>query len=106
VAPPRTRAGGRASFSSSDRFCARARLVARPQVSLNSAHDQAIWDMSWHPVGHVLATGSNDNRTKVRRQVAGCAGAGRGRRRTVVRRWFGGGSAVVRRWFAGGSADV
>uniref|UniRef100_A0AC34RQT3 Pre-mRNA 3' end processing protein WDR33 n=1 Tax=Panagrolaimus sp. JU765 TaxID=591449 RepID=A0AC34RQT3_9BILA len=28
------------------------------------AHDQTIWDMSWHPLGHILATGSNDNNTK------------------------------------------
>lgn len=28
------------------------------------AHDMAIWDMEWHPSGHLLATGSNDRQTK------------------------------------------
>ncbi|PAV74439.1 hypothetical protein WR25_02429 [Diploscapter pachys] len=31
---------------------------------LEHAHDQAIWTMRWHPMGHILATGSNDNNTK------------------------------------------
>ncbi|CAJ0963615.1 unnamed protein product, partial [Mesorhabditis belari] len=31
---------------------------------LENAHDQAIWCMKWHPLGHILATGSNDNNTK------------------------------------------
>ncbi|CAL2030892.1 unnamed protein product [Caenorhabditis brenneri] len=31
---------------------------------LEHAHDQAIWSMKWHPLGHILATGSNDNNTK------------------------------------------
>uniref|UniRef100_A0A7E4W8V8 WD_REPEATS_REGION domain-containing protein n=1 Tax=Panagrellus redivivus TaxID=6233 RepID=A0A7E4W8V8_PANRE len=30
----------------------------------DGAHDQAIWALDWHPLGHVLATGSNDNNTK------------------------------------------
>jgi polyadenylation factor subunit 2 len=28
------------------------------------AHDMAIWDLQWHPAGHLLATGSNDRQTK------------------------------------------
>uniref|UniRef100_A0A1I7RPV4 WD_REPEATS_REGION domain-containing protein n=1 Tax=Bursaphelenchus xylophilus TaxID=6326 RepID=A0A1I7RPV4_BURXY len=31
---------------------------------LESAHDQAVWSIQWHPLGHILATGSNDNNTK------------------------------------------
>lgn len=33
-------------------------------VLLEQAHDQAIWSVEWHPLGHILATGSNDNNTK------------------------------------------
>ncbi|CAK5029023.1 unnamed protein product [Meloidogyne enterolobii] len=31
---------------------------------LEQAHDMAIWTLEWHPMGHILATGSNDNNTK------------------------------------------
>ncbi|VDM37941.1 unnamed protein product, partial [Toxocara canis] len=31
---------------------------------LEHAHDQAIWTLEWHPLGHILASGSNDNNTK------------------------------------------
>ncbi|CAD5210103.1 unnamed protein product [Bursaphelenchus okinawaensis] len=31
---------------------------------LENAHDQAVWSIQWHPLGHILATGSNDNNTK------------------------------------------
>ncbi|KJH52014.1 WD domain, G-beta repeat protein [Dictyocaulus viviparus] len=31
---------------------------------LEHAHDQAVWAMRFHPMGHILATGSNDNNTK------------------------------------------
>ena len=33
-------------------------------LAIRHSHEQAIWDMAWHPAGHVLATVSND--TKVR----------------------------------------
>jgi polyadenylation factor subunit 2 len=35
-----------------------------PAVRIPFAHDMAIWDMKWHPAGHLLATGSNDRQTK------------------------------------------
>mmetsp|Transcript_31329 Transcript_31329/g.68806 ORF Transcript_31329/g.68806 Transcript_31329/m.68806 type:complete len:226 (-) Transcript_31329:229-906(-) len=35
-----------------------------PAARVNFAHDMAIWDMKWHPAGHILATGSNDRQTK------------------------------------------
>jgi polyadenylation factor subunit 2 len=28
------------------------------------AHDYSIWSMDWHPLGHILATGSNDKVTR------------------------------------------
>lgn len=27
---------------------------------LEQAHDQAIWTLEWHPLGHILATGSDN----------------------------------------------
>ena len=35
-----------------------------PAARIPFAHDMAIWDMKWHPAGHLLATGSNDRQTK------------------------------------------
>jgi polyadenylation factor subunit 2 len=35
-----------------------------PVAKIPYAHDMAIWDMQWHPAGHMLATGSNDRQTK------------------------------------------
>ncbi|GFH58613.1 polyadenylation factor subunit 2 [Chaetoceros tenuissimus] len=35
-----------------------------PGARIPFAHDMAIWDMKWHPAGHLLATGSNDRQTK------------------------------------------
>lgn len=36
----------------------------------------AIWDLQWHPAGHLLATGSNDRQTKfwARNRVGSTAG--------------------------------
>ena len=28
-----------------------------PQAQVAGAHDNAIWSMDWHPMGHLLATG-------------------------------------------------
>lgn len=35
-----------------------------PTAKVPFAHDMAIWDLAWHPSGHMLATGSNDRQTK------------------------------------------
>lgn len=35
-----------------------------PAARIPFAHDMAIWDMKFHPAGHLLATGSNDRQTK------------------------------------------
>ncbi|RMZ81622.1 hypothetical protein DV737_g2441, partial [Chaetothyriales sp. CBS 132003] len=32
-----------------------------PAHRITHAHDSAIWSLDWHPVGHILATGSNDH---------------------------------------------
>jgi WD40 repeat protein len=31
---------------------------------MEEAHDGMIWDMSWHPLGHMLVSGSNDRSTR------------------------------------------
>ncbi|VDP07945.1 unnamed protein product, partial [Soboliphyme baturini] len=31
---------------------------------METAHEQALWTLKWHPLGHILASGSNDNNTK------------------------------------------
>jgi len=38
--------------------------AAEPAAKVPFAHDMAIWDMQWHPAGHMLATASNDRQTK------------------------------------------
>ncbi|KAK6580160.1 hypothetical protein PZA11_007182 [Diplocarpon coronariae] len=35
-----------------------------PAHRIGNAHEYPIWSMDWHPVGHLLATGSNDRTTK------------------------------------------
>ena len=35
-----------------------------PTFSIPHAHDLAIWSMQYHPLGHVLCTGSNDRATR------------------------------------------
>lgn len=35
-----------------------------PAHKIQHAHDYAIWSMDWHPLGHILATGSNDKVTR------------------------------------------
>eukprot|EP01018_Ginkgo_biloba_P037261 Gb_40875 [translate_table: standard] len=35
-----------------------------PQVEVQSAHESGVWDLAWHPIGHILCSGSNDHTTK------------------------------------------
>ena len=35
-----------------------------PTHKLPEAHDYAIWSLDWHPMGHILASGSNDRITR------------------------------------------
>lgn len=32
-----------------------------PAHKITYAHESSIWSLSWHPLGHILATGSNDH---------------------------------------------
>lgn len=31
--------------------------------SMEEAHEGMVWSLAWHPMGHILATGSNDHST-------------------------------------------
>jgi len=35
-----------------------------PAHKITYAHDFAIWSLDWHPLGHILASGSNDRATR------------------------------------------
>ncbi|EMC99017.1 hypothetical protein BAUCODRAFT_146005 [Baudoinia panamericana UAMH 10762] len=35
-----------------------------PAHRVEHAHEYAIWNMDWHPLGHILASGSNDRATR------------------------------------------
>ena len=35
-----------------------------PAHRISHAHESAIWSMDWHPLGHILASGSNDHFTR------------------------------------------
>ncbi|EMR11801.1 hypothetical protein PNEG_00227 [Pneumocystis murina B123] len=39
-------------------------LLCNPTVSIPYAHESSIWSMQYHPLGHILATGSNDRYTR------------------------------------------
>lgn len=32
---------------------------------MEDAHEGMVWDLSWHPLGHMLVSGSNDRSTLV-----------------------------------------
>ncbi|KAF3160961.1 pre-mRNA cleavage and polyadenylation factor (CPF) complex subunit [Orbilia oligospora] len=38
--------------------------VVRAAVSVPHAHENAVWSMEYHPLGHILCTGSNDRSTR------------------------------------------
>ena len=33
-------------------------------ATIKGGHEAAVWSLNWHPAGHVLCSGSNDNTTK------------------------------------------
>lgn len=35
-----------------------------PVGTINQAHDNSIWTLRWHPLGHILGSGSNDHTLK------------------------------------------
>lgn len=61
--PPAGTAHTISPYDSSDPANAPAQSIF-PAHRVPHAHDMAIWDMDWHPLGHILATGSNDKVTR------------------------------------------
>lgn len=35
-----------------------------PVGEIAGAHENSVWSLAWHPVGHILCSGSNDHTTK------------------------------------------
>ncbi|EME31204.1 hypothetical protein Gasu_14510 isoform 2 [Galdieria sulphuraria] len=35
-----------------------------PAAVIPDAHESAVWDLNWHPIGHILVSSSNDHATK------------------------------------------
>jgi polyadenylation factor subunit 2 len=60
--PPGT-APSLAAYDHPDPSAAPAQTI-HPAHKIPYAHDFAIWSMDWHPLGHILATGSNDRVTR------------------------------------------
>ncbi|KAI1355584.1 WD40 repeat-like protein [Xylaria sp. FL0043] len=52
-----------AVYESSDPVAAPAQSIF-PAHKVPFAHDFAIWSLDWHPLGHILASGSNDRITR------------------------------------------
>ncbi|KAJ7460856.1 WD40-repeat-containing domain protein [Mycena galericulata] len=41
-----------------------AQPTAPPRATLSQAHDSNVWSLAFHPLGHLLATASNDHTTR------------------------------------------
>ena len=41
--------------------------------SMDEAHEGMVWSMAWHPLGHILVSGSNDHTTSVSMFVSPCS---------------------------------
>lgn len=61
--PPAGQALTVAPYDSPDPTTAPAQSIW-PTHKVPYAHDYAIWSLDWHPMGHVLASGSNDRITR------------------------------------------
>lgn len=38
--------------------------ISSPRATLSQAHDSNVWSLTFHPFGHLLVSGSNDNTTR------------------------------------------
>ncbi|KAM3073723.1 pre-mRNA cleavage and polyadenylation factor (CPF) complex subunit [Clarireedia jacksonii] len=55
--------GSIAPYDSPDPTTAPAQTI-HPAHKITYAHEFAIWSLDWHPLGHILASGSNDRITR------------------------------------------
>lgn len=39
---------------------------------MEMAHEGMIWSLAWHPLGHILCSGSNDHTRYVHKAYRGC----------------------------------
>ncbi|EFI28472.1 polyadenylation factor subunit 2 [Coprinopsis cinerea okayama7 len=62
-APPNTIAKDRTSSSSVPLFTGTT-PVSQPRAVLSQAHDSNVWSLTYHPLGHILVSGSNDHTTR------------------------------------------
>ncbi|SPO01139.1 related to polyadenylation factor I subunit 2 [Cephalotrichum gorgonifer] len=60
---PSGHASGIAPYDSPDPSSSPAQTIY-PAHKIQYAHDFAIWSLDWHPLGHILASGSNDRLTR------------------------------------------
>ena len=50
-------------YDSPDPFNSSAQII-HPAHRMQYAHEEPIWSLDWHPLGHILASGSNDRCTR------------------------------------------
>lgn len=46
--------------------------VSKPVAMLEGAHENIVWSLDWHPMGHVLASGSADFSTRFWARMRPC----------------------------------
>ncbi|EXJ89130.1 hypothetical protein A1O3_02194 [Capronia epimyces CBS 606.96] len=61
--PPSISSTTASPYASSDPRSAPAQSIY-PAHRMPHAHDSSIWSLDWHPLGHILASGSNDHYTR------------------------------------------
>jgi polyadenylation factor subunit 2 len=52
------------SFPAPSATAAPAPSIPSPRATLSQAHDSNVWSLSFHPLGHLLASASNDQTTR------------------------------------------
>ncbi|KIX05888.1 uncharacterized protein Z518_03861 [Rhinocladiella mackenziei CBS 650.93] len=61
--PPGVSSTSISTYASADPRSAPAQSIY-PAHRIPHAHDSSIWSLDWHPLGHILSSGSNDHYTR------------------------------------------